>query len=128
MLDKETFKKNEGENCMSISGSLKKWSFWRLTARIFRSKLKVLKDIKRCNVYVSPGSYMSPSFSEKVTEGVAEKDIIWEIEKLGNELKYVSGKLRRNRARIRLLKRNIAPLKKVLTVPPLSKEMMDFIT
>ncbi|MFC0905878.1 transcriptional regulator [Clostridium sp. MT-14] len=90
-------------------------------------------DIKHCNVCVTPDSHMSPSFGEKVQtsptgESVAEKGIVREIEKLEDELEYVGSKLRRNRARIRQLKRNIAPLKKVLTVPPLSEEIMKFIT
>lgn len=36
-------------------------------------------------------------------------------------------KLRRNRARIRELNRQTAHLRKVLTVPPLSQESMDFV-
>lgn len=46
---------------------------------------------------------MSPSFGEKVRKGesVVEKCIIREIEKLEDELEYVSGKLHRNGTRIR---------------------------
>jgi predicted RNase H-like nuclease (RuvC/YqgF family) len=131
-LDKETFKKTEG----------KLYGYFRDISEIniledecmdLQSQTESIEwDIKHCNVCVTPDSHMSPSFGEKVQtsptgESVAEKGIVREIEKLEDELKYVSGKLRRNRARIRQLKRNISPLKKVLTVPPLSKEMMDFI-
>lgn len=131
-MDKETFKKTEG----------KLYGYFRDISEIniledecmdLQSQTESIEwDIKHCNVCVTPDSHMSPSFGEKVQtsptgESVAEKGIVREIEKLEDELKYVSGKLRRNRARIRQLKRNISPLKKVLTVPPLSKEMMDFI-
>ncbi|MEY7998627.1 transcriptional regulator [Clostridium sp. Mt-5] len=131
-MDKETFKKTEGK-LYGYFRDLKEMELLEIDCRELQDQEESIQwDIKHCNVYVSPDSHMSPSFSERVQtsptgESVAEKGIVREIEKLEDELEYVSGKLRRNRARIRQLKRNIAPLKKVLTVPPLSKEMMDFV-
>ncbi|OBR94245.1 hypothetical protein CLRAG_16360 [Clostridium ragsdalei P11] len=51
-----------------------------------------------------------------------------ECKDLEDELEYVERKICGNRKRIRQLKRNTARLKKVLTIPPMSKEMMDFTT
>ena len=132
-MDKETFKKTEGK-LYGYFRDLKEMELLEIDCRDLQEQVESIEwDIKHCNVCVTPDSHMSPSFGEKVQtsptgESVAEKGIVREIEKLEDELEYVGSKLRRNRARIRQLKRNTAPLKKVLTVPPLSKEMMDFIT
>lgn len=132
MLDKETFKRTEGK-MYGYFRDLKEIELLEIDCKELQDQEQSIEwDIKHCNVYVSPDSHMSPSFDERVQtsptgEGIAEKGIIREIEKLEDELEYVRRKLRRNRARIRELNRNTASVKKVLTVPPLSKEMMDFI-
>lgn len=132
MLDKEIFKKTEGQ-LYGYFRDLKEIELLEIDCRDLQDQEKNIEwDIEHCNVYVSPDSHMSPSFSERVQtsstgEGVAEKGIIREIEKLEDELDYVRRRLLRNRARIRKLNRGITHLKKVLTVPPLSKEMMDFV-
>lgn len=133
MLDKETFRKTEGE-LYGYFRDLKEIELLEIDCKELQDQEQSIQwDIKHCNVYVAADSHMSPNFSEKVQtsptgESTAEKGVIREIEKLEDELEYVGRKLRRNMARIRQLKRNIAPLKKVLTVPPLSEEIMQFIT
>lgn len=132
-MDKETFKKTEGK-LYGYFRDFKEMDLLEIDCKELQDQVESIEwDIKHCNVCVSPDSHMSPSFGERVQtsptgEGVAEKGIVREIEKLEDELEYVRRKLRRNRARIRELNRNTAYLKKVLTIPPLSKEMIDFIT
>jgi len=133
MLDKETFKRTEGK-LYGYFRDLKEMEALEMECKDLQDQEESIEwDIKHCNVYVVADSHMSPNFSEKVQtsptgESAAEKGIVREIEKLEDELEYVGRKLRRNRARIRELNRNTSYLKKVLTVPPLSKEIMEFIS
>ncbi|OAA91238.1 hypothetical protein [Clostridium ljungdahlii] len=133
MLDKETFKNAEGK-LYGYFRDLNEIGILEIECKDLEDQEESIKlDIKHCNVSVVPDMHMSPSFDERVQtsptgESVAEKGIIREIEKLEDELEYVERKIRGNRKRIRQLKRNTARLKKVLTIPPMSKEMMNFIT
>lgn len=132
MLDREIFKKTEGR-LYSYFRSLKEISDLEIENQEIEAQEESIEwDIKNCNVSIVPDEHMSPNFDERVQtsstgESLAEKSIIKEIENLENELEYVRRKLRRNRARIRELNRNTGYLRKVLTVPPLSQESMNFI-
>lgn len=132
MLDKETFKRTEGR-LYGYFRDLKEIETLEQECEELKAQEESIEwDIKNCNVSVIPDAYMSPNFDERVQtsstgESAAEKGIVKEIENLENELKYVMRQIRGNRFRIRQLKRNTARLKKVLTVPPMSEEMMKFI-
>jgi predicted nucleic acid-binding Zn-ribbon protein len=102
-LDKETFKKTEG----------KLYGYFR-----------DLKEVELLEVDCKDLQDQEESIQWDIKHSEDTK----EIKQLEDELKCVDKKLRKNMARIRQLKRNIAPLKKVLTVPPLSEEIMKFIT
>ncbi|APM40494.1 transcriptional regulator [Clostridium kluyveri] len=109
MLDKETFKRTEGK-LYGYFRDLKEMEALELECKDLQDQEESIQwDIKHS--------------SESVIENEDEK----EIKELKNELKYVNRKFRKNMSRIRWLKRNTAPLKKVLTVPPLSEEIMQFI-
>ncbi|OAA89930.1 hypothetical protein WX45_01769 [Clostridium ljungdahlii DSM 13528] len=131
-MGKETFKNVEGK-LYGYFRDLNEISILEIECKGLEDQEESIKlDIKHCNVSVVPDMHMSPSFDERVQtsstgESVAEKGIIREIEKLEDELEYVERKIRGNKKRIRQLKRNTDGLKKVLTIPPMSKEMMDFI-
>ena len=132
MLDKEVFKKTEGWLYGYFRDLQEIENLEQECEELKAQEESIEWDIKHCNVSVIPDTHMSPSFDERVQtsptgESVAEKGIIREIEKLEDELEYVERKIRGNRARIRELNRKTAKLKKVLTVPPLSQESMDFI-
>ncbi len=133
MLDRETFKKTEGQ-LYGYFRDLDEIETLKQEYKEFKEQEESIEyDIKSCNVTVEPDMHMSPSFDERVQisptgESVAEKGIIREIENLENELDYVKRKIRKIRARIRELNRRMAKFKKVLTVPPLSQESMNFIT
>ncbi|MFL0197299.1 transcriptional regulator [Clostridium sp. WILCCON 0269] len=109
MLDKETFKRTEG----------KLYGYFRDLKEIQALELEC-KDLQ--------DQEESIEWDIKSSESVIEKEDAKEIKELKDELKCVSKKFRKNMARIRQLKRNTAPLKKVLTVPPMSEEIMQFIT
>lgn len=132
MLDKETFKKTEGR-LYGYFRDLKEIEILGQECEELKAQEEsIIWDIKHCNVYVDAEANMSSGFDERVQtsptgESTAEKGIMMEIENLENELEYVRRRLIRNRSRIRKLNRGITHLKKVLTVPPLSKEMMDFV-
>ena len=105
MLDKETFKRTEGK-LYGYFRDLKEMEALELECKDLQEQEEsIWWDIKNSS----------------------EKEDVKEIKELENELKYVNRKFRKNMARIRQLKRNMAPLKKVLTVPPLSEEIMQFI-
>jgi hypothetical protein len=106
VLDKEIFKKTEGQ-LYGYFRDLKEIELLEIDCRDLQEQEK--------NIEWS---------MESMIENEDEK----EIKQLKDELKFVNKKLCKNMARIRQLKRNIAILKKVLTVPPLSKEIMEFIT
>jgi hypothetical protein len=109
-LDKETFKKTEGK-LYGYFRDLKEMELLEIDCKDLQEQEEsIQRDIK---------------YSGQI---MMEKEDTKEIKELKDELKCVSKKLRKNMARIRQLKRNIAPLKKVLTVPPLSEEIMKFIT
>lgn len=102
-MDKETFKKTEG----------KLYGYFR--------------DLKEMEL-LEIGCRELQEQEESIQWDTKHSEDTKEIKQLEDELKCVDKKLRKNMARIRQLKRNIAPLKKVLTVPPLSQEIMKFIT
>lgn len=106
MLDKEIFKKTEGQ-LYGYFRDLKEIELLEIDCRDLQEQAKSIQWSM-----------------ESMIENEDEK----EIKQLKDELKFVNKKLCKNMARIRQLKRNIAILKKVLTVPPLSKEIMEFIT
>ncbi|MBV4417455.1 transcriptional regulator [Clostridium tyrobutyricum] len=106
MLDKEIFKKTEGQ-LYGYFRDLKEIELLEIDCRDLQEQAKSIQWSM-----------------ENIIENEDEK----EIKQLKDELKFVNKKLCKNMARIRQLKRNIAILKKVLTVPPLSKEIMEFIT
>lgn len=109
-MDKETFKKTEGE-LYGYFRDLKEMELLEIDCRDLQGQEESIEwDINRSS------------------QSMIEKEDTKEIKQLEDELKCVDKKLRKNMARIRQLKRNIAPLKKVLTVPPLSEEIMKFIT
>ncbi|KAA8676185.1 transcriptional regulator [Clostridium sp. HV4-5-A1G] len=102
-VDKETFKKTEG----------KLYGYFR--------------DLKEMELLEIDCKDLQDQ-EESIQWDIKHSEDTKEIRQLEDELKCVDKKLRKNMARIRQLKRNIAPLKKVLTVPPLSEEIMKFIT
>jgi predicted nucleic acid-binding Zn-ribbon protein len=102
-LDKETFKKTEGK-LYGYFRDLKEMELLEIDCRELQEQ------------------------EESIQWDTKHSEDTKEIKQLEDELKCVDKKLRKNMARIRQLKRNIAPLKKVLTVPPLSQEIMKFIT
>ncbi|MBV4423139.1 transcriptional regulator [Clostridium tyrobutyricum] len=106
MLDKEIFKKTEGQ-LYGYFRDLKEIELLEIDCRDLQEQEKNIKWSM-----------------ESMIENEDEK----EIKQLKDELKFVNKKLCKNMARIRQLKRNIAILKRVLTVPPLSEEIMKFIT
>jgi predicted RNase H-like nuclease (RuvC/YqgF family) len=106
VLDKEIFKKTEGQ-LYGYFRDLKEIELLEIDCRDLQEQAKSIQWSM-----------------ESMIENEDEK----EIKQLKDELKFVNKKLCKNMARIRQLKRNIAILKKVLTVPPLSKEIMEFIT
>jgi hypothetical protein len=132
VLNNDIFKKIEGK-LYRYFRDLSEIDILEEECRSLQGQAEDIKwDIEHCNVNVIPDSHMSPSFSERVQtsptgESMVEKGVIREIEKLEDEFKYVMRQIRRNRFKIRQLKRNTARLKKVLTVPPMSEEMMKFI-
>jgi transcriptional/translational regulatory protein YebC/TACO1 len=101
-LDKETFKKTEG----------KLYGYFR--------------DLKEMELLEIDCKDLQDQ-EESIQWDIKHSEDTKEVRQLKDELKCVDKKLRKNMARIRQLKRNIAPLKKVLTVPPLSEEIMKFI-
>ncbi|BAH07956.1 hypothetical protein CKR_2905 [Clostridium kluyveri NBRC 12016] len=106
MLDKETFKRTEGK-LYGYFRDLKEMEALELECKDLQDQEESIQwDIKHSS----------------------EKEDAKEIKELKSELKYVNRKFRKNMSRIRQLKRNTALLKKVLTVPPLSEEIMQFIT
>ncbi|MHC6178647.1 transcriptional regulator [Clostridium sp. JNZ X4-2] len=131
-MDTETFKNIEGQLYGHFI-KLKEIAYLEQECEDLEAQAKDIEcDIEHCNVSVDPESHMSPSFGEKVQtsptgEGVAEKGIIREIEKLEDELDYARRKIFKNRSRIRELNRETAGLKRVLMAPPLPKEFMNFI-
>ncbi|WP_058953178.1 hypothetical protein [Clostridium tyrobutyricum] len=106
MLDKEIFKKTEGE-LYGYFRDLKEIELLEIDCRDLQEQAKSIQWSM-----------------ESMIENEDEK----EIKQLKDELKFVNKKLCKNMGRIRQLKRNIAILKRVLTVPPLSEEIMKFIT
>ncbi|PRR85985.1 transcriptional regulator [Clostridium luticellarii] len=102
-MDKETFKKTEGK-LYGYFRDLKEMELLEIDCRELQEQ------------------------EESIQWDTKHSEDTKEIKQLEDELKCVDKKLRKNMARIRQLKRNIAPLKKVLTVPPLSQEIMKFIT
>lgn len=132
MIDKETFRKTEGQ-LYRYFRDLKGISDLEADCReLEQQKLSINEDIKNCNVYVDPELNMGVGFDEKVQtspkgDGPAEKGIISEIEKLEREKEYVDRELRRKRAHIRELQRDATPMKQILTNPQPSQEISEFI-
>lgn len=132
MIDKETFRKTEGQ-LYGYFRDLKEINDLEVDCKELEEQKKGIEsDIENCNVYVDPTKNMCISYNEKVQtsstgESPAERGIISEIENLEREIKYVDRELRRKRARIRELQRNIAPMKRILTNPQPSQEISEFI-
>lgn len=131
-MDTEAFKNIEGQLYGHFI-KLKEIAYLEQECDDLEAQAKDIEcDIEHCNVSVDPESHMSPLLTERVqispTGGsTVEKGIIREIEKLEHELEYVRGKIFKNRSRIRELNRGTAKLKRVLMVPLLPKEFMNFI-
>ncbi|MHB9950769.1 hypothetical protein CF055_17300 [Clostridium botulinum] len=127
-MDKETFRKTERMLYVYYRNLKEIEKLEYICARLEQQKEKVKKDIKETNIDLEEEN-ISISYSERVQTSSqcshCDREIEHQITKLENEWKSIRKKILKNRARIRQLEREIAPIN--YNISMLSEEAKEFI-
>ena len=112
-MDKETFRKTERMLYVYYRNLKEIEKLEYICTRLEQQKEKIRKDIQETNIDLEEES-ISISYSERVqTSNISsyvDREIERQIDKLENEWKLIRKRILKNRAKIRQLEREIAPI------------------
>ncbi|NFA59479.1 hypothetical protein K8O96_12025 [Clostridium sporogenes] len=126
-MDKETFRKTERMLYVYYRNLEEIEKLEYICTRLEQQKEKIRKDIQETNIDLEEEN-ISISYSERVQTSSqcshCDREIEHQITKLENEWKLIRKKVLKNRARIRQLERELAPIN--YNVSMLSQEAKEF--